>query len=375
MDVKNKPGCKCCSPCAFTCSGAFPEIEGFVLSASSITSYTDDGDDCHPCYWNLTLPLDDTIDSLSDPDLQLDTTCCNFRRNYTSPCCEFEHEVVSTTDTGWQYLNPTTERRTVSYFCSKVYVVQRVTVSIRASMCEAFDGFVFTNELNLIVSYKWEFSFRYAGYGQSIQYTRPTGGGAESVFFWTHLPADSFVGPINTCSALRSYTSDFLVANTDCLCFPDFPPYTTYKDDLDPCEDADFDFFVERIYRIDFVNDPVVIGDCCELIGTYPLVFAGIITNASGFGMTVTQTPTESLPGIYNLRGVVTLKEPCIASGQAIELYGTGGCGCTDECTYIWDGSNWSLLTDDCCGSNTCAGLPSAPGDAPGDTLSFPCLP
>lgn len=372
MDIKNKPGCRCCSPCDFTCSGTFPTIGGFVLDAT-VTTYTSDYGSCDPCYWNITLPLNDTIDSLSDPDIDISGNCCNFSRTYTSPCCEYEQADVTTNDTGWQFLNSTTERRTVSYFCAKYYIVQRVTISIKAFMCEEFDGFVSTNQLFLTVSYKWEFSVRYVGYGQSIQYTRPTGGGPETVFFFTHLPADFFVGPINTCSVLRSYTSDFLAANTDCLCFPDFAPYSTYKDDIEPCDDANYDYFVERVYRIDWPTSPVIINDCCELLSTHNLVFVAVNTNASGFNLATIQAPTETLPAIYSNFGSVTLQEPCVPSNVTAEIYGEG-CG-EGTCVYEWDGSNWTLLTDNCTSLGCeCAELPTAPGDAPGDQLSFPCI-
>ncbi len=176
MDVKNKQVVDAVS-LRFTCSGTFPTIGGFVLAAD-VTTYTSDYGSCDPCYWNTILPLDGTIDSLSDPDIDISATAV-ISAEATPHHAANMSKLRYRQPTPVQFLNSTTETRNIQYFCSKVYVVQRVTISVRAFMCEEFDGFIFTNQLYITVSYKWEFSFRFTGYGRSINYRRPTGGGPE----------------------------------------------------------------------------------------------------------------------------------------------------------------------------------------------------
>lgn len=360
MDVKNKPGCRCCSPCEFTCTGDFPTIGGFVLGATTTASPSDFGS-CDQCYWDLTLPLLETVDDLSDPTIDINGNCCTFRRQWTSECCATVHpDYVKITDSGWISLG-LFEQRTITYRCYRSKTAEYVVVDAYAQMCDdPVDG----NELRLTVNHKWVVN---------ICRTQSTWTGTWRRFGDMSVVLASSSASAGCVPTFDTSDPDAVAALTSCNSGCNGEGNGSW-DTFCECDTAlsSIGYFVERSYSGEFPTTA-----CCDLIDTFTLTdFAINDTIPAAFTATEGNETTAFKLEIKNEFGdvVATIYEPCVPSNVTLEVYGDG-CGGTGTCVYQWDGSSWSLLTDGCTSLGCdCPELPTAPGDAPGDQISFPCV-
>lgn len=331
-----------------------------MLAATTTASPSDYGS-CDQCYWNLTLPLLESVDDLTDPTIDINGNCCTFRRTWTSECCATVHpDYVKITDSGWVSAG-SFESRSIAYRCYRVKTAEYVLVDVYAQMClDSVDG----NKVVVTVVHKWVVNICVT----------------ESAWFgvWRRFGDGTVVLSSSSATAgcvptFDTSDPDAIAALTSCDAGCNGEGNGTW-DTYCECDTAlqSIGYFVERSY----VGEKLT-TDCCDILGEYTLGdFAILDTIPNLYVATEGNETTPFKLEIKNGFGdiLATIYEPCIPSTPTLEIYGEG-CGGSGTCVYEWDGTNWTLLTDNCTSLGCeCAELPTAPGDAPGDQLSFPCI-
>lgn len=321
MQLKHKPGCKCCSPCKFTCSGPFSAILGFILS-TDVIDFNNDYGSCDPCLWNLTLPLADRIDDMSDEDLDIDGNCCNFRRQHEGECCDTTFpDLVQITDYGW-VSGFFFDYRNILYSCTRLAIAQVASVDAKAKLCR-LDG---RDYLRLELVYRWSFDFAIGR--KSAQYNWKRLHPSEEVVFGGQA------GDVNIgCnSIMEALGPDGLAATTTCVC----APAETWDDSVVPCDGKSLRYWVERKYEAE-----IDITNCSEILDIFPLTFVSVTANlppppsvgnpGTLFNPTVTTTGDETTAYVLTWVGFHSdweVIEPCLPGTVSLEVYGdTGGGG------------------------------------------------